>query len=220
MVLSPFIYVSLQAIINHSCMRKRLRLAKRLRRLLILSLLATSVCAEAQQFVVADMESRVPIRDVFIHTNDNQNTQSKWDGTFSLKEGFTRINISHLNYEKRYVLTSELKGDTIWLMPRMNALREVVIYGERRFDNRMSQMMKTRGDQKLDAQWSRIKIPAGFNPLGFALWMYDLTFRKSVEERARRKKALKEVRKQEEEYEQRWDALEGKQEDEPNKLDK
>ena len=191
-----------------------------MRKLLILSLLATSVCAEAQQFVVADMESRVPIRDVFIHTNDNQNTQSKWDGTFSLKEGFTRINVSHLNYEKRYVLTSELKGDTIWLMPRMNALREVVIYGERRFDNRMAQMMKTRADQNLDAQLARIKIPAGFNPLGFASWLYDLTFRKSVEERARRKKALKEVRKQEEEYEQRWDALEREKEDEPNKLDK
>ena len=183
-----------------------------MRKLLILSLLAVSACAEAQQFVVADMESRVPIRDVYIHTNDNQNTQSKWDGTFSLNEGFSRINFSHLNYEKRYVLKPELKGDTIFLMPRMNALREVVVYGERRFDNRMAQMMKTRADQNLDAQLARIKIPAGFNPLGFALWMYDLTFRKSVEERARRKKALKEVRKQEEEYEQRWDALEQKKE--------
>ena len=201
-------------------MRKLLRLAKRLRRLLILSLLATSACAEAQQFVVADMESRVPVRDVFIHTNDNQNTQSKWDGTFFLKEGFDKIMFSHLNYEKRYVLKSELKGDTIWLMPNMHALREVVIYGERRFDNRMAQMMKTRADQNLDAQLARIKIPAGFNPLGFASWLYDLTFRKSVEDRARRKKALKEVRKQEEEYEQRWDALEGEKEDEPNKLDK
>ena len=201
-------------------MRKLLRLAKRLRRLLILSLLATSACAEAQQFVVADMESRVPVRDVFIHTNDNQNTQSKWDGTFFLKEGFDKIMFSHLNYEKRYVLKSELKGDTIWLMPNMHALREVVIYGERRFDNRMAQMMKTRADQNLDAQLARIKIPAGFNPLGFASWLYDLTFRKSVEDRARRKKALKEVRKQEEEYEQRWDALEREKEDEPNKLDK
>ena len=175
-------------------MRKLLRLAKRLRRSLIMSLLATSACAEAQQFVVADMESRVPVRDVFIHTNDNQNTQSKWDGTFFLKEGFDKIMFSHLNYEKRYVLKSELKGDTIWLMPNMHALREVVIYGERRFDKRMTQMT------------------AGFNPIGFALFMYDLTFRKSVEERSRRKKALKEVRRQEAEYQQRWDALEKQKE--------
>lgn len=193
-------------------MRKLLRLAKRLRRSLIMSLLATSACAEAQQFVVADMESRVPVRDVFIHTNDNQNTQSKWDGTFFLKEGFDKIMFSHLNYEKRYVLKSELKGDTIWLMPNMHALREVVIYGERRFDKRMTQMMKPNPDQNLDAQLAQIKIPAGFNPIGFALWMYDLTFRKSVEERSRRKKALKEVRRQEAEYQQRWDALEKQKE--------
>lgn len=181
-----------------------------MRKLLIVSLLATSACAEAQQFVVADMESRVPIRDVLIHTDDNQDTRSLWDGTFSLKEGFGKIMFSHLNYEKRYVLKSELKGDTIWLMPNMHALREVVVYGERRFDRRMAEMQKTSPDKKLDAQLARIKIPSGFSPLGFALWIYDKTMRKSVENRARRKRALKEVRQQEADYQERWDALEGK----------
>lgn len=180
-----------------------------MRKLLILSLLTVSACAEAQQFVVADMESRVPIRDVFIHTNDNQNTQSKWDGTFSLKEGFTRINISHLNYEKRYVLKSELKGDTIWLMPNMHALREVVIYGERRFDKRMAEMLRPSPQQVERDKLPQV-IPAGPNVLAILAWVYDLTIGKKADERARRKKALKEVRQREEEYEQRWDALEGK----------
>ena len=179
-----------------------------MRRLLILSLLATSVSAEAQQFVVADMESRVPIRDVIIHTDDNQDTTSKWDGTFNLKEGYQKIMFSHLNYEKRYVLKSELKGDTIFLMPNMNALREVVVYGERRFDKRLAEMMKSRPDQSLDAQLARIKVPAGFNPIAFAFWLYDITLSKSVDEHIRRKKALKEVRKKEAEYQERWDALE------------
>lgn len=181
-----------------------------MRKFLFLSLLATSVCAEAQQFVVADMESRVPIRDVLIHTNDNQDTRSIWDGTFSLKEGFSKIMFSHLNYEKRYVLKPELKGDTIFLMPRMNALREVVVYGERRFDNRMAQMMKTRADQNLDAQLARIKIPSGPNVLAIASWLFENTFGKNLEKRARRKQALKVVRQQEAEYQERWDALEGK----------
>ena len=186
-----------------------------MRKLLILSLLATSAGAEAQQFVVADMESRVPIRDVLIHTNDNQDTKSCWDGTFSLHEGFDKIMFSHLNYEKRYVLKSELKGDTIWLMPRMNALREVVIYGERRFDNRMEQMRKSGLDQSVDAQLARIKIPSGPNVLAIASWLFENTFGKNLEKRARRKRALKVVRQQEAEYQQRWDALEGKNEDKP-----
>lgn len=177
---------------------------------LIVSLFATSAHVEAQQFVVADMESRVPIRDVIVYTDDNQNAKSNWDGTFSLNEGYGRISFSHLNYEKRYILKSELKGDTIYLLPSMNLLNEVVVYGERRFDKRMAQMLRTTPDQNLDAQLARIKIPAGFNPLGFALWLYSLTLEKSVENRARRKKALKEVRRQEAEYQQRWDAMEEK----------
>lgn len=191
-----------------------------MRKLLILSLLATSAGAEAQQFVVADMESRVPIRDVLIHTNDNQDTKSCWDGTFSLHEGFDKIMFSHLNYEKRYVLKSELKGDTIWLMPRMNALREVVIYGERRFDNRMEQMRKSGLDQSVDAQLARIKIPSGPNVLAIASWLFENTFGKNLEKQARRKRALKVVRQQEAEYQQRWEALEGRNEDKPIPIDK
>lgn len=192
-------------------MKRLLRLTKRLRRILIVSLLTASANTEAQQFVVADMESRVPIRDVLIHTNDNQDTKSNWDGTFSLKEGFSKILFSHLNYEKRYVLISELKGDTIWLMPRMNALREVVIYGERRFDKRMEQMRKSGLDQSVDAQLARIKIPSGPNVLAIASWLFENTFGKNLEKRARRKRALKVVRQQEAEYQQRWDELEKKE---------
>ena len=191
-----------------------------MRKLLILSLLATSACADAQQYVVADMESRAPIRDVLIHTNDNQDTKSCWDGTFSLHEGFDKIMFSHLNYEKRYVLKSELKGDTIWLMPRMNALREVVIYGERRFDNRMEQMRKSGLDQSVDAQLARIKLPSGPNVLAIASWLFENTLGKNLQKRARRKQALKAVRQQEAEYQQRWEALEGRNEDKPIPIDK
>lgn len=191
-----------------------------MRRLLILSLLATSASAEVQQYVVADMESRAPIRDVLIHTDDNQDTRSDWDGTFSLHEGFGKINLSHLNYEKRYILKSELKGDTIWLMPNMNALREVVIYGERRFDNRMAEMRKSTMDQSVDAQLARIKIPSGPNVLAIASWLFENTLGKNLEKRAQRKKALKVVRQQEAEYQQRWDALEGKNEDKPIESEK
>lgn len=191
-----------------------------MRRLLILSLLATSASAEVQQYVVADMESRAPIRDVLIHTDDNQDTRSDWDGTFSLHEGFGKINLSHLNYEKRYILKSELKGDTIWLMPNMNALREVVIYGERRFDNRMAEMRKSTKEQTVDAQLARIKIPSGPNVLAIASWLFENTLGKNLEKRAQRKKALKVVRQQEAEYQQRWDALEGKNEDKPIESEK
>ena len=37
--------------------------------------------------------------------------------------------------------------------------------------------------------------------------IYDLTLRKKVEDRVRRKKALKEVRLKEEEFKHKWDSL-------------
>ena len=172
-----------------------------MRRLLIGLLLIASTSVEAQQFVVADMESRVPLRDVIIHTDDNQSAKTIWDGTFSLNDGFDRISFSHPLYEKRYVLKSELKGDTIFLLPKMNTLREVVIYGERRFDKRMAEMMKP-SPQQVER--------AGPDVLALALWLYDITIGKKAEKRARRKKALQEVRQKEAEYQQRWDSLERK----------
>lgn len=177
-----------------------------MKRLLIGSLLAVSLGVRAQQFVVTDLESRVPIRDVMIYTDDNQQTKSHWDGTFSLNEGFVRINFSHPKYLSRYVLKTELKGDTIYLIPSMNTLDEVVIYGHRRFDERMADMFRPSPQQQLDAQLAQA-IPDGFNPIAFALWLYEKTLAKKVERRSQRKKALREVRRKEEELQEKWDSL-------------
>lgn len=177
-----------------------------MKKLLIVILLAISLHVEAQQFVVTDIESRTPIRDVLVYTDDNQGTKSNWDGTFSLKEGYGKITFSHPKYLKHYVLKSELKGDTIYLLPSTKALNEVVIYGHRRFDERIANMLKPSPQQTLDNQLAQA-IPAGFNPIAFALWLYEKTLAKKVESRAQRKKALREVRKKEEELQQKWDSL-------------
>lgn len=155
------------------------------------------------------MESRVPLRDVLVYTDNNQNTKTIWDGTFSLKEGFDRISFSHPLYEKRYVLKSELKGDTIFLLPKRNTLREVVIYGERRFDKRMAEMMKPSPQQVERDKLPQV-IPAGPDVLALALWIFENTLGKKIEKRKHRKNELKKVRQKEAEYQQRWDSLEGK----------
>ena len=174
--------------------------------LLLGSLLVVSLSAGAQQFVVTNLESRVPISDVLVYTDDHQQTKSHWDGTFSLNEGFVRINFSHPKYLERYVLKTELKSDTIYLLPSMNTLDEVVIYGHRRFDERMSDMFRPTPRQVLDAQLQQA-IPEGFNPIGFALWLYEKTLAKKVERRSQRKKALREVRRKEAELQEKWDSL-------------
>ncbi len=106
----------------------------------------------------------------------------------------------HPDFERHYLLNSELTGDTIFLLPNFN--HEVIIYGHRRFDERMRAMFQPSKEQKLLNQLSK-PIPTGFNPLAFGAWIYDKTLRKRVE----RKKLLKEVRKKEAELEEKWKQL-------------
>lgn len=177
-----------------------------MKRLLIGPLLVVTLHASAQTFVVTDLDSQIPVRDVRVFTDDNQSAVSSWDGTFSLTPGFSRINLSHPKYLSRYVLTSELKGDTIYLLPSMNTLDEVVIYGHNRFADRMSDMFKPTPQQKLDAALQQ-PIPQGFNPIGFGLWLYQKTMAKKVERRSKRKKALRALREQEAALQEKWDSL-------------
>jgi hypothetical protein len=53
-------------------------------------------------------------------------------------------------------------------------------------------------------------IPAGPNVLAIAAWLYENLYGKKREKRLARKKALNEVRKQENALQERWDSLEKK----------
>ncbi len=187
-------------------------MASRTLYIICLQLLSSGLLAQ-RQMVVVNVESKVPIREVIVSADNGREMRTSWDGLFEVPDSFERIDFRHPDFEHRYMLTSELLGDTIFLIPNTNALREVVIYGERRFDKRMTSMMQSTPQQKLDAVLERIKIPTGFNPIGFALWIYDLTMRQKVEDRQRRKRALKDVRKQEADYEQMWNSLENNSEE-------
>ena len=187
-------------------------MASRTLYIICLQLLSSGLLAQ-RQMVVVNVESKVPIREVIVSADNGREMRTSWDGLFEVPDSFERIDFRHPDFEHRYMLTSELLGDTIFLIPNTNALREVVIYGERRFDKRMASLMQSTPQQKLDAVLERIKIPTGFNPIGFALWIYDLTMRQKVEDRQRRKRALKDVRKQEADYEQMWNSLENNSEE-------
>ncbi len=165
-------------------------------------LLLTSAGMAQRRMVVINAESKVPVRDVKVSADNGYAALTTWDGLFTVPDSFIRMDFVHPDFERRYVLNSELKGDTIFLIPNINALREVVIYGHRRFDERMRAMFQPSEEQKLLDQLPK-SIPSGFNPLAFAAWIYDLTLRKKVD----RKKALKEVRRKEAELEEKWKLL-------------
>ena len=212
---------ALKRVTKNEYMGKRLffvgfSMAFRILYIICLLMLSSELLAQ-RQMVVVNIESKVPVRDVIVSADDGRGVRSSWNGLFEVPDSFERIDFRHPDFEHRYVLKSELLGDTIFLIPNTNALSEVVIYGERRFDKRITQMLRSSPEKSLDAQLANIKIPADFNPIGFALWIYDITMRQKVEDRQRRKRGLKEVRRQEAEYVQMWNSLEKKHEGAANR---
>jgi hypothetical protein len=149
------------------------------------------------------------VRDVRISADSGQEMLTTWDGLFALPDSFQRLDFHHPDFERRYVLRSEIKGDTIFLIPNINALREVVIYGERRFGKRMAQMLKP-SPQQLERDKLPQVIPSGPDVLAIATWLYENIYGKKHKKRLARKKALEKVRKQETELQERWDSLETK----------
>ena len=174
---------------------------------IMLFLLPSTAIMAQQKLVVVNVESKVPIRDVKICTDNGQEMRTAWDGQFIVPDSFHRIDFIHPDFERRYVLRGELHSDTIFLIPNVNALHEVVIYGKRRrFDDRMAMILKP-SPQQIERDKMPQYVPAGINPFGLLKLIYDLTLRDKVKDKARRKKALKEVRRKEAELQQKWDSL-------------
>ncbi len=146
----------------------------------------TSDTTFVRQFVVVNMESNVPIRDVLVYTDDGQETKTKWDGTFALRETFRRVNFAHPSFEKRYMFREEIDGDTIALIPSLNAINEVVVYGHRRnYSNGYSaQLSKADG-------WLLQPNSMRFDPLALVFWGLDEIWFKKIRHRKELKKQKK-----------------------------
>ena len=159
-----------------------------------------------RRMVVVDADLKVPVRDVQVYTPEGHNLQTAWDGTFLVPDSFSRLIFRHPHFEQRYILSSELQGDTVWLLPVSNALGEVIIWGRRRFDERMANILKPSAEQTLLNQLPQA-VPAGPNVLALAGWLFDKTVGKAIKKRSRRKKHQKAMREKEEEYQRKWDML-------------
>ena len=170
-------------------------------------LLVVSMAVSAQRrMVVVDAEIKVPVRDVRVFTPEGLDTLTAWDGTFEVPDSFSRLNFRHPHFQQRYLLSSELRGDTVWLLPVQNALGEVIIWGRRRSDERMANILRPSPQQQLLDQLPQA-VPAGPNVLALAGWLYEKTIGKALEKRSRRKKHQRAMREKEEEYQRKWDML-------------
>ena len=98
---------------------------------LVIICLVCSLSVQAQTHgVIADMENHTPIRNVQIYSDTGKNAMTDYAGRFNIAFIFGSLTLSHPQYLRRTV-TKEMLCDTIFLLPKMTNLQEVIIYGKK-----------------------------------------------------------------------------------------
>ena len=166
-------------------------------------LLSVGMMAQ-RKLTVASLESKTPQRDVKVRIDNGPEITTPWNGEFEVPDSFKRIAFSHPKFQRRYVLRNEVKSDTIYLIPILHAIDEVVVYGKDRRKDMMANIMQPAIPKEPELPQV---VPPGPDVLALLAWTWDHTFGPKVEARHKRKQALKKVRAQEKEYEEKWEAL-------------
>ncbi len=99
-------------------------------------LLLSSLCATAQdqtnalrKFVVADIETRVPIRDAIVVTGAGYRDTTNYRGVCFIPTQFDTLTISRHGYLAEKMLPHEVK-DTTFLIPNSKRISEVTVWGK------------------------------------------------------------------------------------------
>ena len=161
----------------------------------LLILLLASFHATAQEpekplkkFVVADIETRVPIRDVIVITETGYQDTTNYRGICHIPQTFDTLTVYKANYLTEKLLHKEVK-DSTFLIPNSKRISEVTVWGKDR---------TTLLQEKVD-KWSRQNgqlpdpsKPAATIGLDFAK-MLDKRYRKDQKTLRKNRKLFKEM---------------------------
>lgn len=155
--------------------------------LLMFPLVAMAQEAERplKKFVVADIETRVPVRGVIVSTGDGYRDTTNYRGICFVPESFDTLTVAKANYLTERILPKDLR-DSTFLIPNSHRISEVTVWGK----DRATQL------QENVEKWSRQGASKGYAPQGVA--SFDLA--KMLDKRYRRdqknlKKALENFEK-------------------------
>lgn len=118
-------------------------------RILLITILSAAPGLSAAQTdgVVADMKSRLPIRDAKISTSSGHFVTTDYLGRFHIPKPFTSATVSCRGYMQRNIKTDGVPRDTIFLIPLANTLAEVEITASGTPRTNMTEMVRKHAAQ-------------------------------------------------------------------------
>lgn len=84
---------------------------------------------QLRKFVVADMETHVPVRGVIVSTKSGYRDTTNYRGICYIPTKFDTLSVSHGKYLTERLTMKEIK-DTTYLIPNSHQLSEVTVWGE------------------------------------------------------------------------------------------
>lgn len=126
---------------------------------------------------IADIETRVPLRDAIVRTNTNHWARTDYRGYWNMPYAFDSVTVSKTGYVPRTVRNAELP-DTLFLLPEAHQLGTVEVWG--------------KNQASIRAMEERVKDAVAKEPVGEPLISFDVANmldKRGRRDRKHRKKA-------------------------------
>jgi len=140
-----------------------------------------------KQFVVADVETLLPVAGVSVQGKSGVAFSDSL-GYFMPPDSSRTLVFSHVNYESRLVNMDEVAGDTIFIISKLLNVKEVVVFGKGKLDDRLDELNKSLRMQIKEAQLlaNDPNKPASL-PLGLLTKLLPKKWRPGYKKEMRRK---------------------------------
>ena len=148
----------------------------------LLTALTYSLLLSAQrQLRVVDVETLVPVAGANV-VSKNRTAQTDSMGCITVSDTCRTLVFSHVNYESRMLNLEEVR-DTVFLISKLLNLKEVVVFGQKKRDDKLKDLKNQLGLS--DAQLIGASTNSGMNLFGLIGKLIPNKWRKSKKESRR-----------------------------------
>ena len=160
--------------------------------MLLAALMCSLLLSAQRQLRVVDVETLMPVAGANV-VSKQSSAQTDSMGCITVSDSCRTLVFSHVNYESRMLNLEEVK-DTVFLISKLLNLKEVVVFGHDKREDKMKDLKSQLGLSKTDAQLIAASSSQGMNLFGLISKLIPNKWRKSKKEsrRERLKRVIEE----------------------------
>ena len=156
--------------------------------ILLTALMCSLLLSAQRQLRVVDVETLFPVAGANVVSKD-RTAQTDSMGCITVSDSCKTLVFSHVNYESRMLNLEEVK-DTVFLISKLLGLKEVVVFGQNKREDRVKDLKNQLGLSPTDAKLIAASN-SGMNLFGLIGKLLPKKWRQS--KKATRRERLKQI---------------------------